>query len=61
VETPRALVAAESCVEMVTDLALLIPGILGSSLEDFYPLSPEVSWSAEAVIKSKLMHPTSMP
>jgi hypothetical protein len=46
---------------MATRPCIVIPGILGSSLEDFYPLSPEVSWSAEAVIKSNLMHPTSMP
>jgi Lecithin:cholesterol acyltransferase len=36
---------------------IVIPGILGSSLEDFYPLSPESTWSAEGVIKSTLIVP----
>jgi hypothetical protein len=42
---------------MVIRPCIVIPGILGSSLEDYYPLSPETSWSAEAVIKSKLVAP----
>lgn len=42
---------------MATRPCIVIPGILGSSLEDFYPLSPEASWSAEAVVKSKLIAP----
>jgi lecithin:cholesterol acyltransferase len=36
---------------------IVIPGILGSSLEDFYPLSPDTTWSAESVVKSKLIAP----
>lgn len=36
---------------------IVIPGILGSSLEDFYPLAPETSWSAEALVKAKLIAP----
>ena len=40
---------------MATRPCIVIPGILGSSLEDFYPLSPDTTWSAESVVKSKVI------
>jgi hypothetical protein len=43
--------------EMATRPCIVIPGILGSSLEDFYPLAPETAWSAASVVESKLVAP----
>jgi hypothetical protein len=43
VGAPRALVAAERRAEMVTRSCFVIPAILGSSIEDFYPRSSEAS------------------
>jgi hypothetical protein len=40
---------------MATRPCIVIPGIPGSSREDFYPLSPDTTWSAESVVKSKVI------
>lgn len=37
--------------------AILIPGIQGSSLEDYYPTDPTFAWSTLGIIETKIFGP----
>ncbi len=44
-------------METTTRPTIVIPGIQGSTLENFYPLTPETTWSTARVVESHVVAP----